>query len=245
MNEEGVWRTIKGRRIFIKNGQNPMDAIIKQKNGKVVYDDSKYKYLPEDDINAYDEYVEMSEESYNNLSKDEQYLIERYYLNNEDSWNFNEDLRTGDNADAILQDALDHACESYTTKKDMSSIRFVDFDFIRDNYGLDIARYGDVDRSKVAEQMMKYIGGVVPTRSYTSVSLNEGGNGLFQNRAVHMKINIPKGSKIFVADNVGEYEAIIGRNKQLILKDVKFIPSNIQGMENEYGKVLLTYEVGQ
>lgn len=32
MNEDGVWRTINGARVFIKNGETPMDAFIRQQS---------------------------------------------------------------------------------------------------------------------------------------------------------------------------------------------------------------------
>ena len=48
---------------------------------------------------------------------------------------------------------------------------------------------------------------------------------------------------MFVADNIGEYEAILGRDTKMILKKVDFKESKVQGFEKEYGKILLTYEV--
>jgi hypothetical protein len=63
--EDGVWRTIGGRRVFIRTGQKLSDAMKesgKFNTQKQKYDDSNFKYLPEDDDEAYDKYYEMSDE---------------------------------------------------------------------------------------------------------------------------------------------------------------------------------------
>lgn len=207
------------------------------------YNDENFKYLPENGDEAYDKYDEMSEESYNNLSNDDIYLINDNYVGKEDSWVFNEQLRNGDMSNKKLINAMDRACMSYTAKEDMASSRAVSFDYLRNVYELEIQRYGNIDRSQIANQMKQFIGSEISSKGYTSVSLNESGNGMFNNLAVKMKINMPKGTKMYVADNVGEYEAILGRNTKMVLKKVGFQQSKIQGFENEYGKVLLTYEV--
>lgn len=242
--ENGKWVTINGTHVLIKDGENPMNAFIRQKGKepKEYVDDYEYG-INEDDEDAYDKYVEMSEESYQNLDNKDIYKIQDDYTKQENSWEFNEALRNDEEVDLELKGALDRACQSYTSKEKMASTRFVNMDYLRNAYGLEIQRYGDVDRSKVAEQMKEFIDSEISSKSYTSVSLNESGNGMFNNLAVKMKINMPKGTKMYVADNVGEYEAILGRNTKMILKKVDFKPSKIQGFENEYGKVLLTYEV--
>ena len=238
MNEKR-WVTLKdGRRILINDYMNDMI-----RNSVNKYDDSNFKYLPEDYDEAYDKYNEMSEESYNNLSNEDIYLIQDNYIGKEDSWIFNEQLREDDMSNKKLIGAMDRACLSYTAKEDMASSRAVSFDYLRNAYGLDIQRYGDFDRSQIANQMKQFIGSELSSKSYTSVSLNESGNGMFGNLAVKMKINMPKGTKMYVADNVGEFEAILGRNKKMVLKKVGFQESKIKGFEKEYGKVLLTYEV--
>lgn len=243
----GVWRTVGGRRIFIKDGEDLATAM--KKSGKFgnknseEYKDDNYKYLPEDEDEAYDKYVEMSDESYDKLSRSELEEINTKYVGTDESWDFNEALREDKEVDENLKNAMDKACTTYTAKEDMASTRSVDFDYLRNAYGLEIERYGDIDRSKVAEQMKKFIGSEISSKSYTSVSLNESGNGMFGNLAVEQKINMPKGTKMFVADNVTEYEAILGRNQRMVLKKVAFKESKIAGFEKEYGKVLLTYEV--
>ena len=241
----GVWRTIGGRRIFIKDGEDLETAM--KKSGKFKknenYNDDNFKFLPEDEDEKYDKYVEMSEECYDKLDRKDIEQIETKYIGTEESYDFNEALRMDANVDEELKNAMDKACTTYTAKEDMASTRSVDFDYLRNAYGLEIERYGDIDRSKVAEQMKKFIGSEISSKSYTSVSLNESGNGMFGNLAVEQKINMPKGTKMFVADNVTEYEAILGRNQRMVLKKVAFKESKIAGFEKEYGKVVLTYEV--
>lgn len=250
MEEEGKWITLNGTHIFVKKGQNPMDAFIKQKGGKwkkpEKYEDTfEYGVDEDNEDDAYDKYVEMSDECYNKLDREDVDLIQEFYVGTDMSYEINEALRDGQ-ADALSQDflnSMDKACETYVASNNMASTRFVDLNYLRNAYGLDIPEYGDVDRSKIADNMKDFIGTDISSKSYTSVSLNESGNGIFNNLAVKMKINIPKGTKMFVADNVGEYEAILGRNKKMILKDVNFKESKVQGFEKEYGKILLTYEV--
>ena len=244
MNENGRWVTMNGRHVFIKDGQSPMDAFIRQKGKEPKEYVDTYKYgIDEESDDAYDEYVEMSDESYNNLDDGYYQEIKDNYVGNEYSYTINENLRNDVDTDKNIREAMDYACKTYTSKKDMASTRFVNLDYLRNAYGLDIQRYGDVDRSKVVEQMKEFIDSEISSKGYTSVSLNESGNGMFNNLAVKMKINMPKGTKMFVADNVGEYEAILGRNTKMILKKVDFKPSKVQGFEKEYGKILLTYEV--
>lgn len=242
MDSDGKWVTIRGHRVFIKDKDvsNYMNNKIRS---VMKYNDSSFKYLPDDDDKAYDKYVEMSEESYNNMSKDDVDYINNHYVKQNESDDFNEALRKNMQVDEKLKNAMDNACKSYTLKENMAGTRFVTFDYLRSEYKLNIERYGDVDRSKIAEQMKKYIGSDVTSKAYTSISLNESGNGMFGNMGVKIKVNMPKGTKMYVADNVGEYEAILGRNTRMILKAVDFKKSKIQGFENEYGKVLLTYEV--
>lgn len=241
--DNGRWVTIRGHRVFIKDKatNDYMNKKIRNKGKK--YNDSSFKYLPEDDTKAYDKYVEMSEESYQNMDDGLYYEVSNNYVGNEYSTILNENLREGKATDKNLIEAMDYACKSYTAKEDMASTRFVNMDYLRNAYGLKINQYGDIDRNQVAKSMREFLGSEISSKAYTSVSLNESGNGLFNNLAVKMKINMPKGTKMFVADNVGEYEAILGRNKRMVLKDVGFQESKIKGFEKEYGKILLTYEV--
>ncbi len=246
------WKDGKLRpmRFKIASTNEFMNNLIKNKgeiktNTNTSYDDTNFEYLPEDEDQAYDKYVEMSDESHNKLNRDDEYLINNFYIKHETSYDINKALRDG-NENAVNKDvlnSLDKACLTYTAEKNMASTRYVNFDYLRNAYGLEIQQYGDFDRSVVADQMKEFIGSEISSKAYTSVSLNESGNGMFNNLAVKMKVNIPKGTKMFVADNVEEYEAILGRNTKMVLKDVKFQDSKIQGFEKEYGKVLLTYEV--
>ncbi len=244
---EGRWITINGKHIFLKEGQSPMDAFIRSKGKSNAHFEYAIKDVTKDD----DIYNEMSDESYNKLEKNERREIRALYIGTEHSYDFNEALREDKKETRFLMEddfeslkkSLDKACETYTAKQDLKSTRFVDLNYLRNAYGLDIPEYGDIDRNKVADSMKEFIGSELSSKSYTSVSLNESGNGMFNNLAVKMEIDMPKGTKMYVSDNLSEYEAILGRNKLMTLKDVKFKPSNVKGMENEYGKILLTYEV--
>jgi len=247
MNEDVIWITKNGVHVPITNAY--MNDKIKQEANKQKYNDENFKYLLEDE--EYDKYVEMSEESYSKLTPNEEKLISSLYTKTEHSYQVNDALRIGkEETDWLVKenfkeliDTMDKACKTYTSEQNMASTRFVDFDYLRNAYGLKIQKYGDIDRSQVANQMKQFIGSEISSKAYTSVSLNESGNGMFNNLAVKMKINMPKGTKMYVADNVGEFEAILGRNTKMQLKKVSFKQSTIKGFENEYGKVLLTYEV--
>lgn len=242
MSEPIKWVTVNGNHIPIYEGYTKLEAV-RDFYKKKKYDDSKFEFLPDDEDKAYDAYEEMSDISYNNLAPADVYKIQGDYLKKEASWEFNEKLRNGEKVDLTLRNALDRACESYTAEKDMASQRMVSLDYLRNAYGLDIPRFGDVDRSKIANQMKSYIGSELSSKSFTSVSLHPDGTSMFNNLAVKMKINLPKGTPMYVADNIGEYEAILGRNTKMVLKSVGFENSKIRGMEKEYGKVLLIYEV--
>lgn len=232
------WITKNGVHIPLTN-----DYMNKKLRKQEDYNDT-YEYgIDEESEDAYDQYVEMSDESYNNLDEGFYQEIQDAYVGNEYSYQINENLRNGIDTDKNIREALDYACKSYTSKRDMASTRFVNMEYLRNAYGLEIPQYGDVDRSKVADNMKQFIGSEIQSKGYTSVSLNESGNGMFNSLAVKMKVNLPKGTKMFVADNVGEYEAILGRDTKMILKKVDFKESKVQGFEKEYGKILLTYEV--
>ena len=232
------WITKNGVHIPLTN-----DYMNKKLRKQEDYNDT-YEYgIDEDSEDAYDQYVEMSDESYNNLDEGFYQEIKDAYVGNEYSYTINENLRKGIDTDKNIREALDYACKSYTSKKDMASTRFVSMDYLRNAYGLEIPQYGDVDRSKIADNMKQFLGSEIQSKGYTSVSLNESGNGMFNSLAVKMKVNMPKGTKMFVADNIGEYEAILGRDTKMILKKVDFKESKVQGFEKEYGKILLTYEV--
>lgn len=228
------WITYKGRHLLVDD------------DGSVInnrYDDSNFKYLPEDELGAYDKYVEMADESYDNVSQKDRDIINQRYVKTEDSYDFNEDLRNDIIKDKELVSALDRATKSYVAKEYMASTRFIDMNFLRKNYNMNIPEYGNVDRKIVAFEMKKNVGKELNLKGYTSVSLNESGNGMFGNLAIKMRINIPKGETMYIPDNLGEYEAILKRNTKVKLKKVDFQESKIQGFENEYGKILLTYEV--
>lgn len=231
------WITWRGRHLLVGDD----GKIIKKEN-------DKFKYLPEDDMEAYDKYVEMSDESYYKLTEEERRIINDVYIKTEGSYYFNSALREKQYDEFKDRrkkqiDVMDKATSTYKAKEDMASTRFVDLNFIRKEYGIDIPYYENIDRSLIADKMKNFIGKEYSTNGYTSVSLNESGNGMFNNLAVKMKINMPKGTSMYVANNVGEYEAVLGRNTKMILKDVSFQESKIEGFEKEYGKVLLTYEV--
>lgn len=233
------WITKNGVHIPLTN-----DYMNKKLRKQEDYNDTyEYGVNEENEEEAYDQYVEMSEESYRNLDEGYYQEIKDNYVGNEYSYDINDNLRKGIDTDRNIREALDYGCKSYTSKKDMASTRFVNMEYLRNAYGLDIPQFGDVDRSKVADDMKQFIGSEIQSKGYTSVSLNESGNGMFNNLSVKMKINMPKGTKMFVADNITEYEAILGRDTKMVLKKVDFKPSKVQGFEKEYGKVLLTYEV--
>ncbi len=244
--DEGKWITINGRHIFLKEGQSPMDAFIrsKGKESKEYKDDFPYKI--DNTLEGDDLYNEMSDESYysEKISKEDIETIKEWYVGQSYSTDLNEHLREDKDfaIDKPIIKALDKACETYEVKEKMAGTRFVDMTYLRNAYSLEIP-YGQIDRSKIADSMKEFIGSELSSKAYTSFSLNESGNGMFNNLAVKMKLNLPKGTKMFVADNLGEYEAILGRNKKMILKDVGFQESKIKGLEKEYGKILLTYEV--
>lgn len=245
MDEPIKWVTVNGNHIPIYNGQNKLEAV-KNFYNKKKYDDSKFEFLPDDEDKAYDAYEEMSDVSYNRLSSSERELIKSHYVKKEESYEMNEKLRNEEplkGEQLLTKDALDRACLSYKAETDMASQRMVSLDYLRNAYGLDIPRFGDVDRSKIANQMKSYIGSELSSKSFTSVSLHPDGTSMFNSLAVKMKINLPKGTSMYVADNIGEYEAILGRNTKMVLKSVGFENSKIRGMEKEYGKILLTYEV--
>jgi hypothetical protein len=119
----------------------------------------------------------------------------------------------------------------------MASTRFVDLEYLKNVYGID----GD-NRYSFYQKMLSQVGTQTSSNGFTSVSLNSDGNGMFNSLAVKMKINIPKGTSMYVAENWGEAEAILGRNTKLELKAVSFEKSKMI-KDPTFGKILLTYEV--
>lgn len=241
MNDQERWITKNGKRFKINISKYMNDKIRKP----IEYKDD-YEYLIDGSMESDDLYNDMSDESYYSdlVDKEDIRLIHEWYVGDGYSTDLNRHLREDDvfAVDKPVIKAMDKACKTYTAKQKMAGTRFVDMDYLRNAYKLDIP-YGQIDRSKVADQMREFLGSELSSKAYTSISLNESGNGMFNNLAVKMKINMPKGTKMYVADNLSEYEAILGRNKKMILKKVDFKDSNVEGLEKEYGKILLTYEV--
>ena len=253
MNER--WVTLKdGRRVRIKTTSEYMNDFIRNKGNYKLesreYDDSKFKYLPEDDEQMSDQYYEMTDESQAKLTRGEIVSIRASYVGTEHSYEINEALRNDEKETPHLVQEdfeqivsqLDKACNTYTAKSDMASVRYVNMDYLRNAYGIDIP-YGDIDRSQIANKMKEFEGSSISSKGFTSVSLAESGSPTFKNLAVKMKINLPTGTSMYVSGNLGESEAILGRNKKMELVKVDFQESGITGMEKEYGKILLTYEV--
>lgn len=245
MSEEGgVWRTIGGRRVFIKDGQDLANAMKESGKFGTSKEDNNYNYLPEDENEAIDKYNEMSDKSYDALNEEERKILKNSYIGSRESFTINEALRTEnydninkENFDKVIK-TMDKACKSYSAEENMSSKRFVSQDFLKNVYNTE----GD-DRYSNFEQMKNQIGSVIKSPAYTSVSLKEEGSYCFRNLAVEMQINIPKGTKMYVPENSFEAEAILGRNTEMKLKDVNFKKSDVAGFEEKYGKILLTYEV--
>lgn len=233
--------------LFEGEGKDAAYKRFKKANSNKSYDDSKYKYLPEDDEEAHDLYWDMSDESYDKLDSFERNQINKYYVKQKTAFDVNEALRNDKNhTETIDEDyfnsltnALDKACTTYTTKNDMASVRFVEANYLSNVYNLP---YGTKPHEAV-NKMKEFIGTELSSKSYTSVSLNKDGDYMFSTMGVRMEINMPKGTKMYVAENLSEYEAILGRNTKLQLKDIGFKDSKIKGMEKEYGQLILKYEV--
>lgn len=268
-NISGVsgWITINGSHIPLLKGESKAAAYARFKDNidnkkanakkdsgskgssgsKQNYDDSKYKYLPDDDELAHDMYWDMSDECYDKLDSFERAQINKYYVKQKTSFEINEALRNGKNHTENLDEdyfesvtgALDKACTTYTAKNDMGSVRFVESNYLSNVYNLP---YGTKPHEAV-EKMKEFIGSEISSKGYTSVSLNKDGDYMFSSMGVRMEIFMPTGTKMYVAENLSEYEAILGRNVKLELKDVGFKDSKIKGMEKEYGQIILKYEV--
>lgn len=91
MKEDGVWRTINGARVFIRNGETPMDAFIRQKSKKkkTIYEDNENE---ESTIGTYEVYkngykCNIEVKQFNN-GKNKMYAVDNPFKGFEWSTNF-------------------------------------------------------------------------------------------------------------------------------------------------------------
>ena len=187
-----------------------------------------------------DKYAEMSDVSYDKLTSDERNLINDHYVKQEESYDINDEVRNGDlESHKDVVNALDKATHTYKTDEDLTLKRFDERKMLENVYGL---KEG-LSRDEIYNEMLNHIGETRDEKAYLSASLDESGNGMWNNLLVHSEINVPKGTDMYVADNIFEKEVILPRDTELVLKGVEFKESTIPGMEREYGKIVLQYEL--
>lgn len=238
-----------GNKVFLNGKEIKQDKDNKRKqNAEMKKEENKFKtnYLSDklDEDEFHDKFWEMSDQSYDKLSPEDRKIINSDYVGNEESTWINSTVREHGNDNLSDKrkeqvDALDRATHTYKHDEDLTVKRFDQGDMLTNVYKIDTS----LDREEIANEMKKHIGEIRDEKGFISASLDEAGNGYWDNLLVHSEINIPKGSDMYVTENLRESEIILPRNSKLELKDVEFKESTIPGMEKEYGHVILKYQL--
>lgn len=189
----GVWRTVGGRRIFIKDGQDLATAM--KESGKFDKNNDNYKILSENDIKNLQK---SSDECYNKLTPDEKEAMYEYCMGGYQDVNdyLNGKFNGYENTkDFITQ--IDNAMSKYELKENIIAFRGVNGEHY-DNYNV-----GDIFEEKM----------------YYSTSLNKNIAQTFSDDKINstmLEINVPKGTKsIYIGSNTEydfEAELLLGRN---------------------------------
>lgn len=166
------------------------------------------------------------------------------YVGTSNSFEINSALRNN-NYDVIKQnqdviDTLDNVISKNKTNKDIRAYRMLDFRYLYNTFrdvfekNVNIPDVTEINRissftnkslKEVAEELKRYIGTKLPTeKAYSSLSLVKGQN-VFARRKVQILMDIPSESNMYVTENKGESEAILGRNSNFVLKDVNMNPA--------------------
>lgn len=206
----GVWRTVGGRRIFIKDGQDLSLAM--RESGKFPNKDSRnkenYKILTDTEIN---ELQKSSDECYNKLTSDEkealQYYCEDGYSEVNDYLN---DKFEGYESTQDFVKQIDNIVSKYELKEDVVTFRKTGKQFY-DNY-----KVGDVFQEKMFYS--------------TSLKKNIADNvSEYHSDPITAEIRVPKGTKsIYIGDNNKyEFEAELLLNRGLSYKVIEKSGDNL------------------
>lgn len=191
MNDDigGVWRTVGGRRIFIKDGQDLATAM--KESGKF----EKYKKLSENEIELFQK---SSNECYNKLTSDEKEAMYDYSMGGYQDVNdyLNGKFAGYENTDEQITN-IDNAMSKYTLEQDIITYR-----------GVNAKYYSEYKEGQVIEEKMYY-----------STSLNENIAKTFaddKENPMIAEIRVPRDTNcIYIGDNTEyefEAELLLARN---------------------------------
>lgn len=201
----GIWRTVGGRRIFIKDGQDLSTAMRESGKFKI---NINYKVMSDDEIK---DFQVTSDVCYNKLSSDEKEAMYDYCMGGYQDINdyLNGKFEGYENIGKVIT-AIDDAMSKYTLEQDMTVYRKTGLQFY-DNY-----KEGDVFQEK-----MYYS---------TSLSKNIADNvSDYHDNPITAEIRVPKGTKsIYVGNNTEfEFEAELLLGRDLSYKVVEKTDNNI------------------
>lgn len=203
----GVWRTVGGRRIFIKNGQDLATAMKEsEKFSNSVQ--KNYKKLTDEEINNLQK---SSDECYNKLNSDEKEAMYEYCMGGYQD--INDYLNGKFEGYETLNDAvhaIDGAMMKYELEEDVTVYRKTDSHFY-ENY-----KTGDIFQEKMyySTSLSKDIADIVSD---------------YHENPVTVEIKVPKGTKsIYVGSNTEyEFEAELLLSRNLSYKLVEKSDNNI------------------
>ena len=207
----GIWRTVGGRRIFIKDGQDLATAM--KESGKF---SDKYKKLTDEEINGFQK---SSDECYNKLNSDEKEAMYEYALGGYQDVN----------------DYLNGKFEGYENTQDM--IEKIDSSMNKYNLEENVVTY----RGTNGDYYNNYsVGDIIKEKMYYSTSLSYGIAKTFEDdcsNPIMAEIHVPKGTKsIYIGDNTDyDFEAELLLSRNLSYKVIKKDKDNFV-LEVLYGK---------
>lgn len=203
---KGAWRTVRGRRVFIKEGQSLTDAM--RESGKFKDKSNSYKILNEDEI---EKFQKSSDECYNKLTSDEREAMYDYSMGGYQDVNdyLNNKFEGYENTKEIIE-KIDCSMNKYKLEEDVVTYR-----------GTNANHYSNYKEGDTFSEKMYY-----------STSLNKNIASTFaddKNNSIIAEVRVPKGTKcIYVGDNTNyEFEAELLLSRDLSYRVVEKSDSNI------------------
>lgn len=183
--QDGKWVTIKGHRVFLKEGEH-IDSFDSYFAAKLVLDQLRKETGITDKIKEANDKIEYEK----NIKY---HTIEKEYISTSKSFDINKDLRNKEFNDIGLGKSRTIKC----------------MDNVMEPSPYDFGCFRAIDSGKWLEDIK--VGSEITDKGFMSVSIDRETNA-FSYREIYMNIKVPKGHKIYPSTNYSEGEIVLSRN---------------------------------